>query len=100
MNGMSTQPVDESRERTLSGADIEELPPSAKQVLRSLRGTDGRTTSQLAEETALAERTIRYALTRLDEMGAIESRYLLSNPQTCEYCLVIDDDRFADLLDE
>ncbi|MFB6164609.1 MAG: winged helix-turn-helix transcriptional regulator [Haloarculaceae archaeon] len=95
---MSTQPAEKTPEPTLSPADYEDLPDSAKRVIASLRGTDGRTTRELAGETDLAERTIRYALTRLDDMGVIQSRYLLSNPQTCQYELVMDDDSVDELL--
>lgn len=82
---MHTHPVDEQQQCDLARSDIEDFPPSVRLVLQTLHATDGLTTSQLAEETGLVERTIRYALTRLDDQGVIESRYLLTDPQTCEY---------------
>lgn len=87
---MRTHPVDEQQQCDLARSEIEDFSASVKLVLKSLHCTDGLTTSQLAEETDLAERTIRYALTRLDDRGVIESRYLLSDPQTCEYELAPD----------
>lgn len=97
---MSTQSVDKQQHYNLSPSEFEELPPTSKLVLQTLQGTDGMTTSQLADEIGLAERTIRYALNRLDGLDTIESRYLLSDPQTCEYGIAFDDRRVDDLLDD
>jgi DNA-binding transcriptional ArsR family regulator len=97
---MHTHPVDEQQQCELILSDIEDLPPSVRLVLQSLHRTDGLTTSQLAEETGLAERTIRYALTRLDDQGVIESRYLLSDPQTCKYELTLDAQHLEDALNQ
>jgi predicted transcriptional regulator len=96
---MSTHTVEKPRQCGVSAEDIESLPPSAKLVLESLHRTDGQTTSELAAEADLAERTIRYALTQLDELGIIESRYLLSDPQTRKYMLTPADQQIADLLE-
>lgn len=96
---MSTHTADKPQQPGPSAEDIDELPPSAKLVLQSLHGTDGHTTSELAEEADLAERTIRYALAQLDEMGIIESQYLLSDPQTRKYMLTPNDQRISELLD-
>jgi hypothetical protein len=43
--------------------------------------------------------TVRYALTRLDEIGVIESQYLLSDPQTCKYLLTTDAPQSGERLD-
>lgn len=96
---MHTHPRDEQQECDISPSEFNEFPPSIRLVLQSLHCTGGLTTSQLAEETGLAERTIRYALTRLDDRGVIESSYLLSEPQTCKYELKPDAQRVAELLD-
>ncbi|WP_336000729.1 winged helix-turn-helix domain-containing protein [Halorientalis halophila] len=96
---MSTHTAEEQRQCDLSADDLADLPPSAKLVLQSLQHTDGMTTSQLAEETQFAERTVRYALTRLDEIGVIESQYLLSDPQTCKYLLTTDAPQSGERLD-
>ena len=96
---MHTHPVDEQPQSDLSPEEIDDFPPSIRLVLQCLVGTDGLTTRQLAEETGLAERTIRYALTRLDDRDVIESSYLLSDPQTCEYALRPDARRVVEMLD-
>lgn len=96
---MHTHPVDEQPQCDLSPEEIDDFPPSMRLVLQCLEDADGLTTSQLAEETGLAERTIRYALTRLDDRDVIGSAYLLSDPQTCEYALRPDAQRVVERLD-
>lgn len=92
-------PGDEQPQCERSRSHVEELPPSAKLVLQSLRDTDGMTASQLAGETGFAERTIRYALSTLDELDVVESQYLLSDPQTCEYELTSVGQDLGDLVE-
>lgn len=96
---MSTHIADKPQQPGPSAEDIDNLPPSAKLVLQSLHDTDGHTTSELADEADLAERTIRYALAQLDEMNLIKSRYLLSDPQTRKYMLTPTNQRISELLE-
>ena len=49
---------------------LRELPPSTKLVAKVLEYDDSLTQSQLAEETLLPPRTVRYALTRLEDASA------------------------------
>ena len=51
--------------------DIADLPPSAKLVYKVLEYHGPLTKQELVEETRLAERTTRYAIDRLDEIGAL-----------------------------
>jgi DNA-binding MarR family transcriptional regulator len=97
---MSSHITDDSQSGGPFPADTDELPPSAMLVLQSLHRSDGHTTSELAEEADLAERTIRYALSQLDKMGFIESRYLVTDPQTRKYMLASDDQQISELLDQ
>jgi len=85
---MSTPDLADSRE-----ADIEalrDLPPSAKLVLKVLEYNDALTQNQIAEETLLPPRTVRYALTRLEDVGAIDSRFSFSDARKRLYSLAID----------
>ncbi|MCG1004943.1 MarR family transcriptional regulator [Halobacterium noricense] len=66
---------------------LEDLPPSAKLVAKVLEYHEGLTQSELAEKTLLPDRTVRYALTRLEEEGLVESRYLLSDARKQVYTL-------------
>ena len=74
-------------------ADLEvlkELPPSAKLVLKVLQYNDALTQNQLAEETLLPPRTVRYALTRLEEIDAVDSRFSFADARKRLYSLEID----------
>ena len=53
---------------------LRELPPSAKLVAKVLEGTDALTHAQLAEESLLPDRTVRYALDRLESAELVDSR--------------------------
>ncbi|AHG03324.1 ArsR family transcriptional regulator [Halobacterium sp. DL1] len=66
---------------------LEDLPPSAKLVAKVLEYNDTLTQSQLAEETLLPARTVRYALTRLEEQDVVESRFSFSDARKRIYTL-------------
>lgn len=51
-----------------------DLPPSAKLVAKTLEYEGELTQSELATETLLSPRTVRHALSRLEEHGIVESR--------------------------
>lgn len=69
---------------------LKELPPSAKLVVKVLEYNDGLTQSQLADETLLPPRTVRYALTRLEESGVVSSRFSFSDARKRLYSLDLD----------
>ncbi len=66
---------------------LEDLPPSAKLVAKALEYRGSLTQSELAEETLLPSRTVRYALTRLDEAGVVESRFSFTDARKRIYSL-------------
>jgi len=66
---------------------LEDLPPSAKLVAKVLEYNDTLTQSQLAEETLLPARTVRYALTRLEEQDVVEYRFSFSDARKRIYTL-------------
>jgi DNA-binding MarR family transcriptional regulator len=66
---------------------LRELPPSAKLVAKVLEYNDSLTQSQLAEETLLPPRTVRYALRRLEDAGIVESRFSFSDARKRIYTL-------------
>jgi len=55
-------------------ADLADLPPSAKLVAKTLEYDGDSTQSELAESTLLPARTVRYALTELEENRIVSSR--------------------------
>lgn len=69
---------------------VRELPPSAKLVAKTLEYNDTLTQSQLADETMLPSRTVRYALNRLEEVGVVDSRFSFSDARKRIYTLNIE----------
>lgn len=76
---------------TVGWDDVADLPPSAKLVAKVLEYNDRLTQSQLAEETMLPARTVRYALTRLEDVEAVESRFSFTDARKRVYSLSIDE---------
>lgn len=73
---------------------VSELPPSAKLVVKTLEYEGELTQSQLAAETLLASRTVRSALTKLEEAGIVTSRTSFVDARKTLYSL--DPDRIPD----
>ncbi|MDL5361946.1 helix-turn-helix domain-containing protein [Halalkalicoccus sp. NIPERK01] len=72
---------DEYRERLI------ELPPSAKLVAKVLETDAPLSQGRLAEESLLPDRTVRYALNRLEEVGLVGSRYSFRDARKQVYFL-------------
>ena len=70
---------------------VAELPPSAKLVAKVLEHNERLTQSQLAEETMLPPRTVRYALTRLEEIDAVDSRFSFTDARKRVYTLAVEE---------
>ncbi|WP_096390822.1 MarR family transcriptional regulator [Halopenitus persicus] len=66
---------------------VRDLPPSAKLVAKVLDYNDTLTQSQLAEETLLPPRTVRYALSRLEEEDVVDSRFSFADARKRLYSL-------------
>jgi len=64
---------------------IDELPPSAKLVFKVLEYNRQMTQKEIAEETRLSVRTVRYALNRLTEEGIVEQVPCLSDGRQTLY---------------
>lgn len=69
---------------------VSDLPPSAKLVAKVLEYNDALTQSQLSEETLLPPRTVRYALSRLEDVGVVESRFSFTDARKRIYTLTIE----------
>ncbi|ADE04033.1 MULTISPECIES: helix-turn-helix domain-containing protein [Haloferax] len=70
-------------------ASVRDMPPSAKLVAKILDYEDTLTQSQIAEESLLPPRTVRYALSRLEDEGAVDSRFSFSDARKRLYTLNI-----------
>ena len=66
---------------------LRDLPPSAKLVAKVLEIDAPLSQSQVAEESLLPDRTVRYALNRLEETGLVESRYSFHDARKQVYFL-------------
>ena len=88
---MSTSETATPEDGRADGWDaVADLPPSAKLVAKVLEYNDRLTQSQLAEETMLPPRTVRYALSRLEEVGAVTSRFSFADARKRVYALAIE----------
>lgn len=65
---------EQSPASALTADAVSDLPPSAKLVIKTLEYEGESTQPQIAEETLLAGRTVRSALTQLEEADIVTSR--------------------------
>jgi len=90
---MSTTTAEERAEEaeTLSETEyrdrLRELPPSAKLVAKVLESDTPLSQGQLAKESLLPDRTVRYALNRLEDAGLVGSRYSFRDARKQVYYL-------------
>jgi len=86
---MSTQEGVSTEEAGDRWAAVRDLPPSAKLVAKVLDYNDTLTQSELADETLLPPRTVRYALNRLEDADVVDSRFSFSDARKRIYSLNI-----------
>lgn len=88
---MSTTIDEPAAEEALGEAEfrerLRELPPSAKLVAKVLETDAPLSQGQLAEESLLPDRTVRYALNRLEESDIVDSRYSFKDARKQVYFL-------------
>jgi DNA-binding MarR family transcriptional regulator len=88
---MSTSVADPDGENLLSESEfrerLRELPPSAKLVAKVLEIDAPLSQGQLAEESLLPDRTVRYALNRLEDADLVASRYSFQDARKQVYYL-------------
>ncbi|WP_435127950.1 MarR family transcriptional regulator [Halobaculum sp. D14] len=88
---MSTSAADPEAADPLSETEyrdrLRDLPPSAKLVAKVLEGDAPLSQGQLAEESLLPDRTVRYALNRLEECDLVGSRYSFKDARKQVYFL-------------
>lgn len=69
---------------------LQELPPSAKLVVKTLEYEGDLTQTQLAEATRLPPRTVRSALKQLEEKGLVASQISFMDARQRVYSLTIE----------
>jgi DNA-binding transcriptional ArsR family regulator len=72
---------------------LRELPPSAKLVAKVLETDSPLSQGELAEQSLLPDRTVRYALNRLEEAELADSRYSFRDARKQVYFLSGTDSR-------
>ncbi|APW96304.1 ArsR family transcriptional regulator [Halobiforma lacisalsi AJ5] len=91
MSMSTTEDGGGAAEATLSEEEYRErlrdLPPSAKLVAKVLETDSPLSQGQLAEESLLPDRTVRYALNRLEDVGLVGSRYSFRDARKQVYFL-------------
>lgn len=70
-------------------AAVRDLPPSAKLVAKTLEYEGRLTQQELAEQSRLPPRTVRYALTRLQEIEAVETQFAFDDARKRYYVLAL-----------
>lgn len=68
---------------------VRDLPPSAKLVAKVLEYEGTLTQTELSEETLLPSRTVRYALSRLEDEEIVKSRFSFADARKRMYTLDI-----------
>ena len=84
---MSTSETADPDPREDRWGAVRDMPPSAKLVAKVLDYNETLSQSELAEETLLPPRTVRYALSRLEEQDVVESRFSFSDARKRLYTL-------------
>lgn len=67
---------------------VSELPPSAKLVYKTLEYEGGMTQGELASATMLPSRTVRDAVSRLEDAGVLEEQVFIPDARKSTYRLV------------
>lgn len=80
-------PQDSSSPSATAPAAVRDLPPSTKLVVKVLENDGELSQSQLAEETLLPKRTVRFALTKLVDEGVVSSRVSVMDARRRLYSL-------------
>lgn len=71
---------------------VQDLPPSAKLVLKVLEYNGGLTQKQIVENSRLSQRTVRDALDRLQEADVVEKDIYIPDARQNLYRLKIEDE--------
>ncbi len=77
----------EEQENATVREGLHDCPPSAKLVAKVLEYDGPLTQQELAEETLLPTRTVRYAVSQLDEIDIVQSRFSFTDARKRVYSL-------------
>ena len=78
--------------------ELEDLPPSAKLVLKVLEYKGALTQKEIIQESMLSARTVRYALERLEDIGVVDEDIYFADARQSLYKLTCEpEDGTADV---
>lgn len=86
---MSASEISATEATTDRWEPVRDLPPSAKLVAKVLEYEGTLTQTELSEETLLPARTVRYALSRLEDEEIVKSRFSFADARKRMYTLDI-----------
>jgi len=69
----------------IENPELDDLPPSVKLVYLVLQESEPLTQTEIADRTLLPGRTVRYALTRLEDRDIVEYRHDLQDARGRKY---------------
>ena len=69
---------------------VRDLPPSEKLIAKVLEYNGTLTQSELVDKSRLSPRTVRHALTELDEAGVVDSEISLADARQQLYSLEVE----------
>ena len=81
------------------GETIADLPPSAKLVYKVLEYNGPLTQKGIVEESMLSARTVRYALERLEEVGAVDEDVYFADARQNLYEITDEEEQTTDQTD-
>jgi DNA-binding MarR family transcriptional regulator len=86
----TTETESGSREQPTGQEALRESPPSAKLVAKVLEYDGPLTQQELAEKSLLPTRTVRYAVSELEEVGVVQSRISFTDARKRVYRLDVE----------
>jgi len=75
----------------MTDQSIQDAPPSAKLVYKVLEYNGGLTQKDIVEKSMLSQRTVRDALSRLDELGVVTEEVYIPDARQNLYTLAVSD---------
>ncbi|MBP1955495.1 DNA-binding Lrp family transcriptional regulator [Halarchaeum rubridurum] len=85
---------------TMNEETVQDLPPSAKLVLKVLEYNGGLTQKEIVEKSRLSQRTVRDALERLQESGVVQKDIYIPDARQNLYQLDVETDSEAETADD
>ncbi|SIS00960.1 ATP-binding protein [Natronorubrum thiooxidans] len=85
---MSATESDTEADDPASQASLTDLPPSSKLVYKVLEYEGSMTQEEIAAESRLCSRTVRYGLGKLENEGLVSSRVYLEDARQSKYRIV------------